>query len=132
MPWRPLIFDHGWLKLISFVLAALIWFAVHATVGVDPAAGRKMTREFLHRPVLLLAETAAHQAFQVEPAYVNVFVQGSVNLLNELKEQDIQVFVSLPEGRTSGTAPVRVHVPVGVTVSYIHPLTVSIRTADSP
>jgi len=131
MPLRPLIFDHGWLKLFSLVLAALIWFAVHASVGVDPTSGRKMTREFLQRPVLLLSESGAHQAFMVEPAYINVFVQGPVNLLNELKEQDVQVFVRLVEGRPAGAAPVRVHVPAGVNVSHFDPLTVTIRTVDS-
>jgi YbbR domain-containing protein len=132
MPWRPLIFDHGWLKVISLVLAALIWLAVHSTVGVDPTAGPKATREFLHRPVLLLAETAAHQAFLVEPAYIDVFVQGPATMLNALKEQEVQVFVRLTDGRTSGTAPVRVHVPSGLTVMHSDPLTVIIKPMDTP
>ena len=130
MPLRSLILDHLWLKLFSLVLATLIWMAVHANLTDDPAAARKTTRQFLDRPVLLLTETAARKAFRLEPAQASIFVQGRADVLNMLREEDIQVFVRLNSSRPADTAPVRVHVPAGVTVFHINPLTVAIKPAE--
>ena len=87
---RSFIFDHVWLKLFSLILATLIWMAVHTNLADDPAAARKSTRQFLDHPILLLTETAGRRAYRLEPARANVFVQGRADLLNMLKDEDIQ------------------------------------------
>jgi YbbR domain-containing protein len=129
MPLRSLILDHFWLKLLSLILASLIWLTVRANVGT--AAG-ETTRTFANRPILLLTDSAEHVAMAANPSRASVTVQGSAALLRELSEHDIHVYVRLNEQRQAGgELPVHAHTPPGAMVVLVAPATTTVKPADA-
>ena len=130
MPMRSLIFDHFWLKLISLVLAILIWLTIRSDLGNSPA---ETTRPFPKCPVLVLTDNAEHVALVANPGQVSVTVRGPTALLNELSEQDIHVYVRLNDARqVNGVLPVHAHVPSGASVIRITPETATIKPSGAP
>jgi YbbR domain-containing protein len=130
MPLRTLILDHFWLKLISLVLAVLIWLTVRADLGSSTV---ESTRPFPNRPILVLTDKAEHVAVVANPIHASITVRGQAALLNELSEQDIHVYVRLHDPRqVGGEFPVHAHVPSGATVILITPATATIKPADAP
>jgi len=129
MPLRSFILNHFWLKLISLVLATLIWLTVRADLG-SPSAD---TRSFPNRPILVLTDQAEHVALVANPARATVMVRGPAALLNEVSEQDIHVYVRLHDPRqVGGELPIHAHVPSGASVILITPGTATIKPADAP
>ena len=130
MPLRSLILDHFWLKLISLVLAVLIWLTVKADLGTSSA---ETTRPFPNCPVLVLTDHAEHVAVVANPRQASVTVRGPVALLNELSEQDIHVYVRINDPRQfNGVLPIHAHVPSGASVVRIMPDTATIKPAGAP
>jgi YbbR domain-containing protein len=128
MPLRSLILNHFWLKLISLVLAILIWLTVKSDLGSGEA-----TRTFANRPILLLTDNAEHVAVAANPSQASITVRGPTGLLNELTEQDIHVYVRIHDPRqVNGVLPVHAHVPSGAKVILITPDTATIKPADAP
>lgn len=130
MPLRSLILDHFWLKLISFVLAVLIWLTVKSDLGTSSA---ETIRPFPNCPVLVLTDNAEHVAVVANPGRASVTVRGPAALLNELSEQDIHVYVRLNDSRqVNGVLPVHAHVPSGASVVRITPETATIKPVGAP
>jgi len=130
MPLRALIQNHFWLKLISLVLATLIWLTVRANLG-NPSG--EATRPFPNRPILVLTDTAEHVAVVANPTTASVTVRGPAALIQELSEQDIHVYVRINDRRqVSGELPVHAHVPSGASVVLVTPATATIKPADAP
>lgn len=130
MPLRSLILDHFWLKLISLVLAILIWLTVKADLGTGSA---EAIRAFPNCPVLVLTDHAEHVAVVASPSQTSVAVRGPAALLNELTEQDIHVYVRLNDPRQlNGVLPIHAHVPSGANVVRITPDTASIKPVGAP
>jgi YbbR domain-containing protein len=130
MPLRSLILNHFWLKLISLVLAILIWLTVKSDLG---SATTEATRTFPNRPILLLTDKAEHVAVAANPSQASITVRGPAGLLNELTDQDIHVYVRLHEPRqVNGVLPVHAHVPSGAKVILITPDAATIKPADAP
>jgi YbbR domain-containing protein len=125
MPIRALILDNFWLKLFSLILATLIWLTVR-----DSGVSSDATRTFVNRPILVLTDRAQHTAVTVNPSLASVTVRGPASLINELTEQEIQVFVRMADREEfSGEVPVHAHVPSGATVFLVTPTTTSIKPA---
>ena len=130
MPLRKLIVDQFWLKLLSFVLACLIWLTVRANIG---SGSGEATRTFPNRPILLLTDNAEHVAMVASPSQAGVTVRGPVTIIQELAEQDIHVYVRLHDlAQSAGQFPVHAHVPPGVTVALVTPATASVKPAAAP
>lgn len=130
MPLRSLIADHFWLKLLSLVLASLIWLTVRANLG---GASGEATRTFINRPIMLLTDSAEHVAMVANPNFASVTVRGPASLIQELADQDIHVYVRLHDRtQTSGELPVHAHVPSGASVALVTPSTASVKPASAP
>ena len=130
MPLRSLILNHFWLKLVSLVLATLIWLTVRANLG---NASGEITRPFPNRPILVLTDTAEHAAVVASPSTASVTVRGPAALMQELSEQDIHLYVRLNDRRQmSGEFPVHAHVPSGARVILVTPATASVKPANAP
>jgi YbbR domain-containing protein len=130
MALRSLLLDHFWLKLISLVLAVLIWLTVRADLGNSSA---EATRRFADRPILVLTDKAEHVAVVASPSQTAVTVRGPAALLSELSEQDIHVYVRLNDPRQiNGVLPIHAHVPSGASVVLISPASATIKPADAP
>lgn len=127
MPLRSLIVDHFWLKLISLVLAILIWLTVRSDLGSG-----EPTRTFSNRPILLLTDNAEHVAVAANPSQASITVRGPAGLLKELTDQDIHVYVRIHDPRqVNGVLPVHAHVPSGAKVILITPDAATIKPADA-
>ena len=125
MPLRSIFAHHFWLKLLSLVLASLIWLTVKANLGTT---GGDATRTFINRPILLLTDSAEHVAMIASPNQASVTVRGPALLIQEMTDQDVHVYVRLHErSQTSGEFPVHAHVPAGATVALVTPLTATVK-----
>ena len=122
---RSLIFHHFWLKLFSVVLAVLIWLTVRGTSS-------EVTRTFPNRPILVLTDTSQHTTVAINPTEASITVRGPSSLLQEITEQDINVFIRIAErAQFSGELPIRVHVPSGASVALITPATTFVKSTPS-
>src|SRR3989304_2485391 len=88
--------DHRW-KLLSLVLAGVIWFTVK---DEDPdksirPLGFRDTRSFTNLPVLVFPATPDKREFRVNPPTVEVAVNGPEEFLSTLTESEILVTVNL-------------------------------------
>jgi|ERR1041385_4662809 YbbR domain-containing protein len=138
MSFHDLIFKNFWLKLFSFILATLIWFTVWSNLENDTRLPWRVVRtakdrEFLNRPVMILARSSETNSYKVQPRAVNVTVRGSQVVLDQLREGDLQVFVRPPGlGEPSGPRPVQVYAARGVSVIHVEPRAVTVEHSDTP
>jgi len=127
MSLRSLIFDQIWLKLFSVVLATLIWLAVWANLGGERVA--RLTRTFMNRPILTLCESEL-PPLKVMPDKATVTVRGPADLIQNMEDKDISVFVRVVDPKQPmGDLPVQVHVPAGASLALVTPMTAQIRSA---
>lgn len=125
MPLRSIFAHQFWLKLLSLVLASLIWLTVKANLG---GTGGEATRTFTNRPILLLTDGAEHVAMVTSPNQASVTVRGPALLIQEMSDHDVHVFVRMHDrNQTSGEFPVHAHVPAGASVAMVSPLTATIK-----
>ena len=134
MSLRAFIQHNFWLKLFSFVLATLIWFAIHYGIKGDfrlpqNAITTPTTREFSQMPVRILTRSGDNRVFKAEPDQVFVRVTGEAAVLRELSPLNIAVFVDLANVRSvrETNQQVRLDVPAGVTVITIAPRAVNVE-----
>ncbi|MHB8520400.1 MAG: CdaR family protein [Limisphaerales bacterium] len=115
------------MKLVSLVLAALIWFTIRS--GIEPS--NLVTRQFQHIPITVMTMAADARAFKVDPNDVEVTVSGELNRLQTLGPQDIVVFVNLTDiQRTRGLVKkIEVHIPTGLSLVQVYPATVRVEPA---
>jgi YbbR domain-containing protein len=129
MPLRRLIANQFWLKLLSLVLACLIWLTVRANIGTTSGDA---TRTFEARPVLLLTDSAEHVAMVASPSKASVTVRGPAALVQELAENDVHVYLRLADSSVAGgQLPIHAHVPAGVSVMLVTPATAAVRPAST-
>jgi len=137
MSFRSLIFDHLWLKVFSLVLATLIWLAVHANLQNEPVLGRKFGKDstfsFVHRPILVLFESSDHPIVSVVPQHASITIEGPANLVDNLKDDDVDVFVRVSDRQPLGTNfPVHVRLPAGATLKRVDPLSAKVSASNPP
>ena len=127
--------DFGW-KLLSIVLATLIWLVIHFTIQGDlhqePSPGFvASSREFSHLPITIMTTASDSAGFNVEPREVNIVVSGSARALSNLTSTDVEVFVNLVDvaGAKALRKRISVHVPAGVTVTRVEPSEVNVEAA---
>lgn len=127
MPSRELFTNHFWLKLLSLVLASLIWLTVKSSIGTT---GGEATRTFVNLPILLMTDKSEHVAMITTPSQASVTVRGPALLIQKMAEQEVQVYVRLLDPNSAnGEVPIHAHVPAGTMVALVTPSTVTIRPA---
>jgi YbbR domain-containing protein len=132
MAWRDLVLNNFWFKLLSFILALMVWFAVDSHLKRQRGSPRRAVptdeAKSFRRPVTLLTSANNRRVFQVDPFEVSVRVTGEPARLREVQAEEIQVFVKLievPEPR--GSFPVTVNLPRNVTLQEVSPSSVQIE-----
>jgi hypothetical protein len=134
MSLRSIIFDQIWLKLFSVVLATLIWLAVRTNIGNEPLFTRRIGNEdintFINRPILILTESTNHPPLFVSPERAEVTVRGPPDLMQGLREEDINVFVRyVDRNQLVSDLPVHVHLPAGAVLARVKPITALVKAA---
>lgn len=85
-------------KLTALVLALLVWSGIKFAIYREAAGGQNQILR--HQPVMVLKVPEDIRIFRVDPAYVDIVVQGS----KELSSDDVQVFVDLTQMPEVNTA----------------------------
>jgi hypothetical protein len=138
MSWRHLFLHNFWLKLLSILLASLIWFAVDANIRKEPIKLQTLfrpesSRDFPDRPILVLESPGHISHWRVEPAKATVTVVGPARILERIRESDVAVFVRVAGSpKAIQPAVVEVHAPSDVSVREISPAAVLVKPADPP
>ena len=137
MSLRTIFFHNFWLKFFSVLVSTLIWLAVDASLRKESPVGRfasaEVNRKFPRQPVLIMTGAGEHAALALDPADVSVLVRGPASVLNNLKEEDVQVFLDLRGHREpAGKFPVVVRAPPGATEVFAFPETVMVRPKSRP
>ena len=134
MPLRALIQHNFWLKLFSFLLAMLIWFAIHFGIKNEIRLSQNpitdpTTREFLRSPVRILSPSGDMRVFKTEPDHVFISVTGEEAVLRDLTARNIIVYVDIANVRSAHQTnqQVKLDVPDGVTVTKISPRAVNVE-----
>lgn len=130
---RNLLFGDFWLKLLSFVLAVLIWLTVTfaQTDGGKSFLLKPNTDEqtYYNVPVLAILPAADIRDVEVDPGEVWVTVRGESKLLQKLTAQDIRAQVDLTgiEATRSLVKRIDVILPPGITYTRLVPDQVHVR-----
>lgn len=107
MAFRDYILDRFWLKLFSFILAALIWFTV-TNVQTEPRFAsnpfRPVDSQEISRVVRLATLPTTRRFFKIEPVEVRITVRGNTSALNQLGPNDIEAFVNLTDALDSAAS----------------------------
>jgi YbbR domain-containing protein len=96
----PEIVTHNFgYKLLAFLLAAMIWFAVYAkekTLHFSQAETADQVARTLERhPLTVMKSAADARGFRVLPSEVNITVVGPAVAVQQLSARDIQAFINL-------------------------------------
>src|SRR5688500_16898628 len=126
MPWKSYIANNFWLKLVSLVLACVVWFTFHsgerirfAEIFTRPVNAEKT---LLKHQVAIIKAAKDARAFRILPDQVDIIISGDKRILDNLAEGDVDAFVDLREVQNDAkSAQVRVNVPRGVQVGKIQP-----------
>lgn len=123
--------DLGW-KLLSLVLATVVWFTVRTLSREALSPGKALdawaTRTFEDVPVLVVSAAADVREFRVHPPVAQITVSGRPEVLRALEPRDIHVMVDLTGIETARDLRKRldVSVPAGVTVVRVVPTEVRV------
>lgn len=137
MTLRRLILHNFWLKLVSILLASLLWLVVQAGLSDDgndtPRFARGSNPRQFERPVLVLTDLSAGRRFKAEPREVRVEVSGLG--VQHLQSSDVHAYVELMEpAKMKGEVPIKVivRIPRGLKLVKVLPETVVIRQVEAP
>jgi YbbR domain-containing protein len=132
MPLRDFILNNLWYKVLSLVLATLIWFVITSNQPMEskspglPPLGSK-PRHF-HRPIMVLTSATNLWPLEVQPNEVEVKVRGEPAALEKLSAEDIQVYVKLTDmPDPAGSFAVEVQLPQQFFLQQVSPAQVLIR-----
>jgi YbbR domain-containing protein len=128
MAWRDLIYHNlGW-KIVSLVLATVVWLTFQSDAGKKFGFAQSLTlmapsREFIRHQVNVITSNSDTRRFKIEPSAVDITVRGERTALQNLSPKEIQAVVDvtrLPDA-TESSAKVDVYVPSGLTVVQVLP-----------
>jgi YbbR domain-containing protein len=133
MSLRHLIQHNFWLKLFSFILAALIWFFIQ--FGIErrwesPAIFNDLQKQhFRNVPVAVLTKAGDLRRYRIIPTAVSITLVGESAVLANLNTRTFKAYVDAtdPVDAEGGGVIVRTDAPAGVTVLDISPRSVAIE-----
>src|SRR5690349_2122276 len=122
--------DVGW-KLLSVVLAVVIWLTVHAISkerGPDQALGPWENHTFTNLPVLVVSAAADVREFKVKPENIDVTVRGRPEVISALVAKEIEVRVDLTDVESARNLRKRaiISVPPGIILVRANPAEVDV------
>ncbi len=131
MKWLRLVLANpGW-KLVSVLLATLVWLLVHYNITERQQPERRRT--FTDVPITLLLHPGESRVPRVEPPTARVIVRGAAREIEGLTAAEVRVFADL--SKTNPLPPwveLDVHVPRGLTVVSLTPQQVRVNPPLPP
>jgi YbbR domain-containing protein len=124
MALRDLISHNLGLKLISLLLAILLWFTIR--FGLDRGAHQ---RELGPLPVIVMRDPLDSHGYSLKPPTVMVSVSGPRRVIEGLTGKEIQVFINLTgvQPNPPFTKRVEVFTPNPITMLRVEPAAVRVE-----
>lgn len=121
MRWRDLILNNAGWKVLSLILATLIWATYSSDLMERLRPGG--LRRFSGVPVTVLTTAADRRSYRVTPDKVEILLRGAANLLEVVQTGDMQAYVDLTSVRdTEGLRQkIAVNPPPGFSVARVIP-----------
>lgn len=126
MGWRAYILNNFWWKLLSVLLATLIWLTIHSIVEVDARMGQlagATDQDFANLPITVMTSAADLRGFQIVPSTATVTLRGEDEALKRVAPRNIQVYVNLTEAKQAAANVERIYAfaPPGFAVIKVTP-----------
>jgi hypothetical protein len=125
---RSLILRDFWLKLLSLVLASLIWLTVWFAIRNEKSplsvfAGSEPEQDFYNIPVQVLLSAADVREVKVNPTAVQVRVRGDARKLKGLQPKEINARIDLTGIESARGLRNRIEIitPSGITFVQVFP-----------
>ena len=136
MSLREHILNNFWLKVFSLFLAALIWYVIDSSS--DQSKARFPDNPFrvtpsrdFRRPIAVHTSPSSQQFFRIEPAEVDVTVEGDGATLEKLTARDVEVYLRLTDvPEAQGSFPVEVRLPPRVSLKQVSPHQVQVEPVN--
>jgi YbbR domain-containing protein len=129
---RDLIQNNFALKILSLILATLLWFAIESSVHrkeriTHTPLSDEATLD-LPCPVAALMPAAMERLLSITPSEVQVKLAGSPSVLGELELTNLAVFVRVPlDLKSEDSLDVEVKLPPTVRLLDVNPPRVSVK-----
>jgi len=133
MTLRDLFLRNFWVKLLSVVLATVIWIAINGFQAdlspPSPPIINPAVQDSMPLVVNVLTQSGDARIFKVTPEKVLVTVTGESAVLRKYSRRDFRAYVDLTTIRTNEppSQEVRIHGPDRVTVLNITPQAVNVE-----
>jgi YbbR domain-containing protein len=133
MPLREFLQQNFWLKCFALLLATLTWLTIRFEIGISQPAGNTLiTQRYAHLKLTVLRNANDTRNLEVIPNEVAVTISGEANILRDVSEKDLLVFVNLTDlGDKSTLRKIDINRPRGVLIERIEPAVVRIELVPS-
>jgi YbbR domain-containing protein len=126
MKFRDLVLYNFWWKLLSLLVAVLMWLTIQTALRRDenlraaPVVD-SVTRSFSTVPITLLTSTKNLNHYHVSPPTVEVEISGAREDLAKLQEKDVHAFVNISEvgDEKQFRRPIEAQVPGDLKIEHV-------------
>lgn len=131
---RELLQSNFALKILSLILATLLWFAIesnlHRKTRLSASPFSEDATLDLPCPVAALVTAGSDRPVVITPAEVQVKLAGTPQVLGDLEVTNLAVFVRVPATlKTEELLSVEVRPPASIRLVSISPAQVSVKPA---
>ncbi len=126
-----LLANFGW-KLVCLILAVFCWLMIDAGIDNPGSSTFGFRQRTFDLPITVMTSAAEPGVFSVRPNNVQVEVYGRSQVVDQLQDSDLKVFVDLVDVAAARelTKRIVVHTPVDVKVRRVQPEQVTIERLD--
>lgn len=131
MPWRHVLLNNLWWKLLAFALAVMIWSDAQK-LEVDPFTQSfrpPEVRSFPDVPVRVVTRPDQAGPVRVSPESVRLDIEGDPSAVRHVRLDDLMVFVDLTA--ETGSRAVEVRLPPGIKLIHLAPQRVEVSTVPN-
>jgi YbbR domain-containing protein len=139
MKFRDLILHHFWWKLLSLLVAVLMWLTIQTAFRRDQSLRdspvvNSDTRDFSTVPVKILTLTPNPYHYAADPVAVSVEISGSADDLARLQEKQVHAFVDVTDAgdEKQFRREIQVQVPGDLKVENLRPSSATVQRLALP
>ncbi len=129
---RDLLFTNFKAKFLSLLAATFLWFSIRQAT---PPEATLVERDFPGLPIELKVSSEEPFSYKVEPWTVQVRLRGDPAVLQSLREDQIEIFVSLTDVKVDADGQrkrIQVRAPDGTRLISIDPEEVVVKRLPAP
>ena len=136
---RDFILHNFWWKLLSLLLAILMWLTIQKALKRDLNLEQTLivnadTRRFPSVPLTMMTATPNLYHYRADPATVEVEISGSVDDLAKLQERQVHAFVDVSDAgeEKQFRRVIQAQVPGNLKVEHLNPENANVERVTLP